>query len=171
MERRTFIMTALAGTTCLALGINYALTDVTVSTDEFDDKHRLLFSVLLPVLLDGALPDVPVLKRDAQNRTLDAIEQTMALLPKDNQIELEKLLELLESRLGILILTGSMTPLMMRSSTELVNMLERWRASYIDMMVIAYQGLRELVMASYYSAPEHWSRLHYAKPSFLEEAK
>ncbi|QQX79531.1 TAT leader-containing periplasmic protein [Shewanella sp. KX20019] len=169
MERRTFITTALAGTACLALGVNYCSTDYANVNARLDDKHRLLFSVLLPVFLDGALPDVPVLKRDAENRTLDAIEHTISLLPEDSQLELEQLLDLLEGRLGLLILTGSMTPLMMRNSSELIEMLEGWRTSYIEMMVTAYQGLRELVMASYYSEPEHWSRLHYAKPSFLEE--
>ncbi|MFT5789378.1 MAG: hypothetical protein ACI8SJ_001494 [Shewanella sp.] len=168
MERRTFITTALAGTACLALGVNYCSTDYISVNPKVDDKHRLLFSVLLPVFLDGALPDVPVLKRDAENRTLDAIEQTISLLPEDSQIELEQLLDLLEGRLGLLILTGSMTPLMMRNSSELIEMLQGWRTSYIEMMVTAYQGLRELVMASYYSDPEHWSRLHYAKPNFLE---
>ncbi|PKG55650.1 TAT leader-containing periplasmic protein [Shewanella sp. Choline-02u-19] len=169
MERRTFITTALAGTACLALGVNYCSTDYINVNPKLDGKHRLLFSVLLPVFLDGALPDVPGLKRDAENRTLDAIEQTILLLPEDSQAELEQLLDLLEGRLGLLILTGSMTPLMMRNSVELIEMLQGWRTSYIEMMVTAYQGLRELVMASYYSDPEHWSRLHYAKPDFLEE--
>ncbi|MCL1093005.1 TAT leader-containing periplasmic protein [Shewanella kaireitica] len=171
MERRTFITTALVGTACLALGVNYCSSDHLSVNAKLDDKHRLLFSVLLPVFLDGAWPDVPALKRDAENRTLDAIEHTISILPKESQLELEQLLDLLEGRLGLLILTGSMTPLMMRNSAELVDMLQSWRTSFMEMMVTAYQGLRELVMASYYSAPEHWSRLHYAKPNFLEEMK
>ena len=169
MERRTFITTALAGTACLALGVNYCSSDYIAVNKELDDKHRLLFSVLLPVFLDGALPDVATLKRDAINRTLDAIEHTISILPQDSQAELEQLLNMLEGRLGLLILTGSVTPLMMRNESELIDMLQSWRTSYHDMMVTAYQGLRELVMASYYSSPEHWSRLHYAKPSFLED--
>lgn len=171
MERRTFITTALAGTACLALGVNYCSSNYVGVNKELDDKHRLLFSVLVPVFLDGALPDVAALKRDAINRTLDAIEHTISILPQDSFDELEQLLELLEGRLGLLILTGSMTPLMMRKEPELIEMLQGWRTSYMDMMVTAYQGLRELVIASYYSSPEHWSRLHYAKPTFLEDMK
>ncbi|WP_108945481.1 TAT leader-containing periplasmic protein [Shewanella halifaxensis] len=169
MERRTFITTALAGTACLALGVNYYSTsDISVSRQQ-DSKHRLLFSVLVPVFLDGALPDVAALKRDAINRTLDTIEHTISILPLDTKAEIEQLLEMLEGRLGLLILTGSVTPLMMRNQAELVDMLQSWRSSYLDLMVTAYQGLREIVMASYYASPEHWSRLHYAKPSFLED--
>lgn len=169
MERRTFITTALAGTACLALGVNYySASDISVNRQQ-DSKHRLLFSVLVPVFLDGALPDVAALKRDAINRTLDTIEHTISILPLDTKAEIEQLLEMLEGRLGLLILTGSVTPLMMRNQAELVDMLQSWRSSYLDLMVTAYQGLREIVMASYYASPEHWSRLHYAKPSFLED--
>ncbi|NRB25779.1 TAT leader-containing periplasmic protein [Shewanella sp.] len=169
MERRTFLTTAFVGTAALALGVNlYAPEHIQVNRD-LDSEHRLLFSVLLPVFLDDALPEMEQLRIAAQNRTLDAIRQTILLLPADGQAELEQLLDMLENRLGLLVLTGSMTPLMMRNPHQLIAMLEYWRNSFLDMMVTAYQGLRELVLASYYSCPEHWNRLNYAKPRFLDE--
>lgn len=116
------------------------------------------------MFLDGALPHTQSLRVAAQNRTLDAIVATMDLLPEESRDELEQLLELLESRLGLLLLTGNMTPLLMRQPQELVAMLEAWRTSFLDLMVTAFQGLRELVLASYYSCPEHWTRLNYEKP-------
>ena len=106
----------------------------------------------------------------AQNRTLDAISQTISYLPQEGQDELEQLLDMLEQRLGLLVLTGSMTPLMMRTPNELISMLEYWRNSFLDLMVTAYQGLRELVMASYYASPENWGQLNYTKPAFFEES-
>ncbi len=167
MERRTFLTTALVGSAALALGVNlYQPNHIQVSK-ALDSEHRLLFSVLLPVFLDGALPEVEKLRLEAQNRTLDAIAHTILLLPEDGQAELEQLLDMLENRLGLLVLTGSMTPLMMRKPDELIDMLEYWRNSFMELMVTAYQGLRELVLASYYSCPEHWNRLNYAKPTFL----
>jgi len=109
------------------------------------------------------LPDVASHKLAAQNRTLDAIKQSMALLPAEQQEELNTLLTMLNHRLGLLLLTSSMTPLLMRSPRELADMLETWRHSYFSLLQTAYLGLRELVMASYYACPEHWGRLHYAK--------
>lgn len=167
MERRTFLTTALVGSAALALGVNLYEADHIKVNKALDSEHRLLFSVLLPVFLDGALPEVEKLRIEAQNRTLDAIAHTILLLPEDGQAELEQLLGMLENRLGLLVLTGSMTPLMMRKPDELIDMLEYWRNSFLELMVTAYQGLRELVLASYYSSPEHWSRLNYAKPTFL----
>ncbi|QYJ90595.1 twin-arginine translocation signal domain-containing protein [Shewanella halotolerans] len=164
MNRRTFLTTALVGTGALALGVNlYHPPQVRVSAS-LDQSHRLLFSLLVPVFLDGALPHTQSLRVAAQNRTLDAIVATMDLLPEESRDELEQLLELLESRLGLLLLTGNMTPLLMRQPQELAAMLEAWRTSFLDLMVTAYQGLRELVLASYYSCPEHWTRLNYEKP-------
>lgn len=167
MKRRTFLATALVGTGALALGVTLYRPPYVQVNKALDRHHRLLFSLLLPVVLDGALPQTESLRIAAQNRTLDAISDTMALLPTDAQAELEQLLNLLESRLGMLLLTGSMTPLLLRSPAQLIAMLENWRNSYLDMMVTAYQGLRELIMASYYACPEHWSRLHYQKPALF----
>jgi hypothetical protein len=169
MERRTFLTTAFVGTATLALGFSLYSPEHVGVNKGLDSEHRLLFSVLLPVFLEDALPNVESTRVAAQNRTLDGISATISYLPKEGQDELEELLNTLEQRLGLLLLTGSMTPLMMRSPDELISMLEYWRNSFLDLMVTAYQGLRELIMASYYAFPEHWGHLNYAKPTFIEE--
>lgn len=168
MKRRTFLMGAFAGTAALALGVNLYSPEFSLPKDSEGKDYRLLFSVLLPVMLDGALPDVATHKLAAQNRTLDAIKQSISVLPDEQQTELFELLDMLENRLGLLVLTSSMTPLLMRSPAELTEMLETWRRSYFALLQTAYLGLRELVMASYYACPEHWSRLHYAKPELFK---
>lgn len=165
MKRRTFITGAFAGTAAIALGVNLYSPIITTSSD--DIHHRVLFSVLLPVFLDGALPEVPSHREIAINRTLDAISQSITHLPTEQQQELMELLELLEGRFGLLLLSGSMTPLLMREPQQLIDMLEFWRNNYLDMLTTAYNGLRELIMASYYACPEHWGNLRYVKPTFL----
>ncbi|MCL1142269.1 TAT leader-containing periplasmic protein [Shewanella gaetbuli] len=165
MKRRTFITGAFIGTAALALGVN--LYSESTLSSQAKDGQRVLFSILIPVFLDGALPAVASQKELAINSTVDAIEQAIAVLPEQQQIELAELFELLESRLGLLILTGSVTSLMLRDSAELTRILEHWRFHFLEMVQTAYTGLRELVLTSYYSNPEHWGRLGYAKPTFL----
>lgn len=166
MQRRTFLTTALGGTVALALGVNFALPD---NIDRLtEDNYGVIFSILVPVIMDGALPEMENLKQASVFRTIEAIQGTMAVLPNDQLEELEQLLAMLESHLGLLILTGSMTPLMMRNPKDLVAMLESWRNSALVLFQHAYIGLRELVMASFYSCPEHWVELNYAKPTFLD---
>ena len=167
MKRRTFLTGAFAGTAALALGVSLYRPELPGFSVKNDSAHAVLFGVLLPVFLDGALPDVPAHREAAINRTIEAINRSIAVLPDEKQEELSQLLSMLEGRLGLLLLTGSMTPLMMRSPNDLVAMLESWRSGYLDLLVNAYQGLRELVMASYYACPEHWSRLNYVKPDLF----
>ncbi|MCH4294582.1 TAT leader-containing periplasmic protein [Shewanella sp. 3B26] len=163
MNRRKFLLGALGGSAALALGVSLYQPEF-AQDERYDEEHRLLFSVLLPVLLDGALPEMAVPREAAMNRTLDAIAKTVAVLPADQRKELLQLLDSLENRFGLLLLTGSMTPLLLRSPAELTAFIEDWRQSSLALFNTAYLGLRELVLASFYSCPEHWAALNYAKP-------
>ncbi|MCC4834141.1 TAT leader-containing periplasmic protein [Shewanella sp. 1_MG-2023] len=165
MKRRTFLTGAFTGTAALALGVSLYTPEV---NDNPDDTHRLLFSVLIPIFMDGALPEVANYRDAFLNRTIIAINQTISVLPEDQKQELTQLLTMLESRFGLLILTSSITPLVLRSPEQLNEMLEHWRHHFLEMMQTAYIGLRELIISSYYACPEHWGRLHYAKPTFLD---
>ncbi len=167
MKRRTFLTASLVGTASLALGVNLVLPEQVPVMSQ--DKHRVIFSVLIPVFMDGALPEMDSQKQLAIDRTIAAIHDTMSVLPQAQYQELLQLIELLESQLGLLILTGSMTPLLMRSPAHLVEMLDGWRDSALSLFQQAYLGLRELVMASYYACPEHWTELNYAKPILFKE--
>ncbi|PMG43602.1 TAT leader-containing periplasmic protein [Shewanella sp. 10N.286.52.B9] len=164
MKRRTFLAGAFTGTAALALGVSLYTPDI---TDHPDENHRLLFNVLIPIFMDGTLPEVANYREAFINRTIVAINQTISVLSDDQKSEINQLLNLLESRMGLLLLTSSLTPLMLRSADELVLMLEEWRHHFLQMLQTAYLGLRELVLSSYYACPEHWGRLHYAKPTFL----
>jgi hypothetical protein len=165
MQRRTFLTGAFVGTAALALGVNLYPSKVEAPAEDL--YSRLLFSVLVPVFLDGMLPEVAKPREIVINRTLDAISEAIKVLPSEQQQELAELLGQLESRLGLLLLSGSVTPLIMRQPQQLVSMLESWRFHYLQLLQTAYLGLRELVMASYYACPEHWGGIGYAKPSFL----
>ena len=163
MKRRHFLTGAFATTAALALGVAVYRPELEPMPEE--DGHRELFAVLIPVMLNGALPEMSIPREAAINRTLDAISHTLKVIPDTQREELELLLDALENRLGALILTGSMTPLLLRSPQQLVVMLEGWRTGFFEMQQQAYYGLRELVMASYYACPEHWGALHYSKPN------
>ncbi|MDL2196967.1 TAT leader-containing periplasmic protein [Shewanella algae] len=164
MQRRQFLLWALGGTSALALGVSLYEEEEIANLSEHEKPHDLLLGALIPVLLEEALPEINKHRTSAINRTLDAVNQTLKWLPKAQRQELEQLLDILENRFGLLLLSGSMTPLMLRSPNELVEMLESWRSSWMALLQQAYLGLRELLMASYYACPEHWDRLNYNKP-------
>lgn len=85
MQRRTFLTGAFAATTALALGASVYLPPSQWPGAE-QQNHRALFAILLPVLLDGALPQMPGPRQQAIDRTLDAIDTTIATLPSPNVV-------------------------------------------------------------------------------------
>ncbi|MBR9727710.1 TAT leader-containing periplasmic protein [Shewanella intestini] len=165
MNRRTFITGAFVSTAALAVGVN--LSTSFTRQEHVQSSHRMLFATLIPIFLDGALPDVATHKEQAINRTLNTIEATINVLPQEQREEITLLLNMLESRFSLLLITGSLTPLILRQPFELIDMLESWRQHFITLLNTAYLGLREVIMASYYASPEHWGRLQYVKPTFV----
>ncbi|WP_025820838.1 hypothetical protein [Shewanella marina] len=161
MERRRFLVSVLAVSSALAVGSYHYL-----QIDDLDDVdgRDLLLACLIPVLLAGALPEVPSHRQQSINRTIIAIKDAIAVLVPAEQQQIEQLLTLLEQRLGLLILTGSATPLLLRQPQQLNQMLNEWRDSYLDLYQQAYLGLKELFMASFYACPEHWAALDYQLP-------
>ncbi|MBE8167205.1 MAG: TAT leader-containing periplasmic protein [Shewanella sp.] len=169
MNRRTFILSSFAVTAGLAVGTTWYNSQWQQSSLQPEMKHYLVLSVILPIFLEGALPEVSNVRQNTILHTIESIHHTLKLLPDESQQKLEQLFDLLESRLGLLLLSGSITPLILRSPSQLISMLEAWRHHYLALMNEAYFGLRELVMSSYYSNPDHWAALNYAKPQLFSE--
>lgn len=166
MKRRTFITTGFVSLTAITVGINLSSTRLLDPQQTYmTADHIELFSVLLPVLLNGALPVNKTAQLQSLQKTLNAMGNIIAQLEAQQYQELLRLLDLLNSRLGCLFLTAELTPLVKRTPLELAKMLIFWRTSFMDFHQQAYIGLRELVFSSFYSLPEHWHDISYSKPS------
>ncbi|MGB0893697.1 MAG: twin-arginine translocation signal domain-containing protein [Parashewanella sp.] len=165
MRRRTFILGSMAATAGLALGGASYLESLKQIPQQSSRPYDILLHLLLPIFLDGALPNAVEPKQHAINRTIDNIYQTLDILPRETSEKLHQLLSMLDSRLGLLLLTGSITPLLRRTPAALITQVEQWRFHYLAMMNEAYLGLREVIMSSYYASPEHWQHLGYSKPA------
>ena len=164
MERRTFLLGGFVATASIAVGADWYINAFESEQVLTKHKHGLLFQALIPVLLDGALPDEQELRQQHIERTVESIHATMDVLPEHTQQQLHQLLELLETKFGLLLLTSNMTAVLKRNPLELTQLLNYWREHYLSMMNEAYLGLRELIVSSYYALPEHWEILNYKKP-------
>ncbi len=164
MERRSFLLGGFAATASIAIGTDWYINAFESRDAVTEQKHQLLFQALLPVLLDGALPTDATKRQQQINQTLSNIDATLQVLPEHSRQKLYQLLDILEMKFGLLLLTSNMTSLLKRNPNELVELLTYWREHYLSMMNEAYLGLRELVMSSYYASSEHWDILNYQKP-------
>ncbi|MBV7316288.1 TAT leader-containing periplasmic protein [Shewanella sp. NIFS-20-20] len=165
MQRRTFITGVALATVATGIGVSSYLASPDMPND--GRQYDVVWQTFMPMVLEGALPKMPEPRDQAINRTLAAIHGTIAVLPASQQAELDQLLWALNNRLSLLLLTGSITPLMMRTPSELLDVFESWRQGTMDIQMLAYLGLKEVIFSSYYALPEHWSALGYQKPQWF----
>lgn len=169
MDRRTFISSAFVSVAAMALGINFQSRTILGDSDTQTDliqPYRHLFTVLLPVFLNGALDQSPTLKQQSLNNTFDAISRQIRYLDDKELQQLLTLLNTLNNRLGALLLTAELTPIIQRNPQQLAEMINNWRDSFLTLHQLAYIGLRELIFSSFYSIPKHWQLIGYTKPDF-----
>ena len=164
MERRTFLLGGFVATASIAVGADWYINAFESDQALTKHKHSLLFQVLIPVFLEGALPTEEPLRQQHIERTVESIHATLGVLPEHSREKLQQLLELLETKFGLVLLTSSMTSMVQRDPIALTELLNQWREHYLSMMNEAYLGLRELIISSYYALPEHWEILDYKKP-------
>ncbi|MBY5993055.1 TAT leader-containing periplasmic protein [Ferrimonas balearica] len=162
MERRQFLIAGLVGTAAVATGV--VLWPGAEPVAPFSDTQQALVRALVAPVLEGvAPPEVVEAQADAVVRGVGA---TIATLPPGSQAQLQQLFELLDQRLALLAMTGSLTPILARQPAELAAMLAQWRHHFLDTLVVAYQGLKELILATWYAEPDHWGPLDYQKPQW-----
>lgn len=164
MQRRQFIMLGLAAGAALATGVTlYPLFD---QNEQQQQDATLVLDALLPAILLGALPTDAAAKQQALQNTRNAVLAFLPFLPKRQQAELQQLFSLLSQQLTRLALTGHSLALAELSVASRLQLLTRWRDSYLQLLQQAYNGLRELLLAAYYGQPQHWQALAYQAPEF-----
>lgn len=165
MQRRQFIMLGLAAGATLATGITlYPLA----AADDADRREVavLVLDAILPALLLGALPTEPQQQQSALLHTRNAALEFLPFLPKRTQAELSQLFLLLSQRLSRLALTGHLLAVGELSISQRLDLLERWRTSYLTVLQQAFNGLRALLLGAYYGQPAQWPALNYQALEF-----
>ncbi len=126
---------------------------------------RLVLSVVTPVLLDGVLTEM--LSSQQLVNYLKDFDKGLYYLPDTQQKEFKELLGLLSSMIGRVVVAGVWSSWNNVSQETIEAMLLSWRNSYMDLLKVAYTGLKELSYASWYGNPEHWPAINYPGPPEL----
>ena len=170
VSRRTFIAVGIAGAIALATagwlkgphappsGLRRRMLDA--------DAEAILGAVV-PVLLDGALPQVPEERQRMLAETLTAIDTAIAGLPPAAQAELSQLFALLALppvRLGLARIAA---PWQSAAPADVRLCLDRFRESSWSLPRAAYDALHQLTFAAWYGNPQAWPAIGYAGPPSL----
>ena len=178
-SRRRFLIQSFA-----AAGVAVTGKLFWVSSEEFvpeiftDDSSwlflepddRLVLAMITPVLLDGVNGDVIALQQSNKLRGehlviyLKNFDQALTMLSTTQQKEFKELLKTLRSMLGRVVMAGIWTSWNNASAETIDKMLHNWRTSFIDLLKVAYIGLKELSYATWYGNPDSWQGIGYPGP-------
>jgi hypothetical protein len=173
-SRRQFLLQSLAAAAVATTGRLFwvkseeFVPDALLEDDSWlflEPDDRLVLAVITPVILDGVI-DTNLSDQNLLNYLKD-FDYSLSLLPMTQQEEFRELLMLLTSLIGRVVVAGVWSSWNQVSASEIDQMLNSWRNSFIDLMKVAYTGLKELSYATWYGNPDNWSGIGYPGPPEL----
>ena len=170
ISRRTLLKAGVAGAAAL-LFVRWLYTPTSPparsTPNALEPGGQAILAVIIPVLLDGALPSGPEAPR-ARADTLAAVEDAIAGLPPATRNELAELFSLLGFPPTRCLIAGIWSPWPEASRESIASFLTRWRDSRFELLRSAYAALHQLVFAAWYAHPRAWTATGYAGPPPLE---
>lgn len=169
MSRRRLLLGALGGGAALAGAglLGYAPAGGALADGGHDyrfllEGDRAVLAAVVPVFLAGALPEAG---RDGLVRqVLRDVDTGITHLSERTRAELRELFELLDGKLGRVVVAGIWSSWAEARPAELEAFLSSWRHSYLDLLRTAYAGLHDLVLGVWYGTPAAWPSIHYPGP-------
>ena len=162
-SRRSFLKKGLFGALVLALGGGglalYPSGHVASPTAPLLVLTPTSFQVLVAVA-----GRIVVAKGSDPVAIAHAVDLALTRVSAEAQVDLNKLLGLLENALPGLLLDARVQPFTRLSPETRDRVLESWRTSRFELRRSGYQALRKLCLASHYLEESSWSLLGFYQP-------
>jgi len=172
ISRRTLLKAGVAGGAALLFARwLYAANESPAARAEdasaLDPRARAVVAAIIPVFLDGALPDGPE-AASARAATLADVERIVAELPPATRKELAELFSLLVFPPTRGLIAGIWSPWPEATREAVASFLARWRDSRFALLRSAHAALHQLVFSAWYANPRAWPAIGYPGPPQLE---
>lgn len=167
MRRRTLLKLGTAGAAALALAGGGAawLYRAAWRDGRLTATGRSVLSAVARAVLDGSLPTDERPRVTAMAAHLDRMDATLRALPPATQEEVADLLALLALPPSRLALAGLSVDWARADTTQIQSALQAMRTSRSSLRRQAYQALRDLTHAAYFSDRSTWAQLGYPGPT------
>ena len=159
-SRRTFIFAGVSGVVALAALRYFPHASAALEGEE-------IMRAIVPVMLDGALPQDVSQRREAIEQTIANVDRVIAGLAPSQAHEIGRLFTLLDAAPVRWSLTRSTHRWSGTASRDVDAFLARLRDSRMALLRAAYDALHELVFAAWYGDPRSWSSIGYDGPPRL----
>lgn len=126
---------------------------------------RRVFLGVSRAVLGYALPTEPAAQQRALNAHLARLDHAIAAFPPAVRDELSRLLGLLDTTAGRLLVAGLRADWERATEQELHTALQAMRFSSISLRQQAYHALRDLTNAAFFAEPTHWASIGYPGPT------
>lgn len=128
--------------------------------DNLSPEQALVLSTFLLAILDG----LPIHEEQELLSCLVTVDQTLNLIPVDQKAEFMDLLGLLTNSLSRLVLARGWVNWSDVETEEVDAILNDWSTSSLVLLNAAYDGMKKLLIASWYGNEEHWEAIGYPGP-------
>jgi hypothetical protein len=164
MQRRTLLKLGLFSGAMLALAGGGAalLYEPGWRFGRLTEAGRGVLGPVARAVLDGSLPADAM--QAALAAHLDRVDAAVNAMPPATQRELSDLLAVLALVPGRVALAGLTTDWHRASVAQIQSALQSMRTSRISLCRQAYQALRDLTHAAYFSSNASWAQLGYPGP-------
>lgn len=171
MDRRSFLKLGMTSSAALtAVGMTASLSGCSEALPEngqwkvLTQKDRTMLSAIAPVMLKGSLPTESNEKQTALNNMLVVIDSVVNSLGPHNAKQMSDLFMLLNFGATRGLTTGVWSKWENASETEIENFLNKWRNSSLGLFNLGYNGINQLITASWYGQKESWQQIGYPGP-------
>src|ERR1700680_825735 len=170
--RRTLLKAGIAGGVVLLLArwmvTAYSPRESAEGTrSALDPSARTIIAAIVPVLLEGAIPDVDT-SVEARAEVVAGVDRAVAGLPPGSRKELEQLFALLSFAPTRCLVAGVWSSWPNASRESVAAFLGSWRDSRFTLLRSGYGALHQLILAAWYGNTRSWPAIEYPRPPSLE---
>ena len=169
--RRTLLKAGIAGVVVLA-SVRWLATSnsprdsLAAQGSALDPSAQAVVAAIVPVLLEGALPDVDT-SVEARAEVVAGVDRAVAGLPPGSRKELEQLFALLSFAPTRCLIAGVWSPWPNASRDSVAAFLDSWRDSRFTLLRSGYGALHQLILAAWYGNSRSWPAIGYGGPPSL----
>lgn len=177
MERRSFIKKGIVGSALFGLKplipTSNAYSSTGLDSNDYLKEHKFVhldeedlkfFMAICPIMLGQVSANDEWPPKKIVSSVVIGVDKAIGKLSLPAQNDLSTLFKLISFRPTRFMLTGVWSNWDSADYNTINNAMDKWSVASTELWRSAYEGLRELILASWYANPVAWKMIGYPGP-------